>query len=304
MARLQDLETRAEVYLASRYIVGRSRVSALRIQSDNISGVHAEFIWDNDSWRLRDLGSRNGTFVDGSKLEPGVLVELAPEAVIGFGGPDNSYQVLDLEAPRLMAVAENGHVSFATDEIISLPDPENCAITIFQDQGGHWMCESEAGARSISDLDELVLDGRRWRILLPGPLDRTRERIGEPKLADVRLEFAVSRDQEHVDVALVHPGGVTQLESRAHAFFLLELAHTRLADAAQDHLAESEHGWRYCEDLMQQFDVNLRLLNLWVFRARKQLAQVGVIGASGLIERRADAQQLRLGIGRLQIDTA
>ena len=43
-----------------------------------VSGKHGEFRCDGGVWKVRDLGSTNGTFVGGLKLETGKWKDLAP----------------------------------------------------------------------------------------------------------------------------------------------------------------------------------------------------------------------------------
>lgn len=49
--------------------IGRSAELELSIQMANISRQHAEFFVENDKLMVRDLGSRNGTFVNQEKIE-------------------------------------------------------------------------------------------------------------------------------------------------------------------------------------------------------------------------------------------
>ena len=53
----------------SPFIVGRRTDSSLTISSPTISNQHAEFSLKNDSLIVRDLGSTNGTFVNGVRIE-------------------------------------------------------------------------------------------------------------------------------------------------------------------------------------------------------------------------------------------
>ncbi|MFG2042387.1 ATP-binding cassette domain-containing protein [Dactylosporangium sp. NPDC048998] len=47
--------------------IGRDAANDLVVEGDLISRRHAEVIWNDDGWFLRDLASRNGTFVAGEK---------------------------------------------------------------------------------------------------------------------------------------------------------------------------------------------------------------------------------------------
>ena len=55
---------------SARYKIGRGEGCQLRPNSDLVSREHAEFVQDTDSVRVSDLGSRNGTEVNGKRLAP------------------------------------------------------------------------------------------------------------------------------------------------------------------------------------------------------------------------------------------
>ena len=50
-------------------IVGRASSNEIPIADERSSRRHAEIFFEQGEWKVRDLGSRNGTFVDGLKLE-------------------------------------------------------------------------------------------------------------------------------------------------------------------------------------------------------------------------------------------
>jgi predicted component of type VI protein secretion system len=53
--------------------VGRLTENTLQIEDASVSSRHAEIFFENNSWFIRDLGSTNGTFLNGSKIENAVL---------------------------------------------------------------------------------------------------------------------------------------------------------------------------------------------------------------------------------------
>src|SRR5262245_47689616 len=55
------------------FIVGRSREASLAIEAPGISRRHFELPWDGSVCSLRDLGSRNGVFVNGHQVSDAVL---------------------------------------------------------------------------------------------------------------------------------------------------------------------------------------------------------------------------------------
>jgi len=70
-------------------VLGRSRKSLIRLDAPDVSGEHARMGFEDDSFWIEDLGSTNGTFVEGEQISgrvnfsPGQKVRLGGETVIG-----------------------------------------------------------------------------------------------------------------------------------------------------------------------------------------------------------------------------
>ena len=111
--------------IAASCIVGRGPSCGLRIDEQFASSEHAKLVWTGNSWNLRDLGSRNGTFVDGKRLEPGKPHRLAPGAKIGFGDTDG-WEFTDDAAPGALAIDLESHeVRAGVGELLVLPGDDN-----------------------------------------------------------------------------------------------------------------------------------------------------------------------------------
>jgi pSer/pThr/pTyr-binding forkhead associated (FHA) protein len=52
---------------------GRRATNQHVIDHPSVSGCHCEIVWENETLLVRDLGSTNHTFVDGQRMEQGVL---------------------------------------------------------------------------------------------------------------------------------------------------------------------------------------------------------------------------------------
>lgn len=48
--------------------IGRSSENSIQLDDSFVSGQHAELSFSHGQWRLRDLGSRNGTWVNGQRI--------------------------------------------------------------------------------------------------------------------------------------------------------------------------------------------------------------------------------------------
>jgi adenylate cyclase len=98
---LQQHELRAGVQL----VVGRAPSSDIAIFDGTVSRRHAELQVDDSGVRVRDLGSSNGTFHNGERIEDGEPVTLAPGDTITFGKVGFRVQPITPPAPYVPTVA-------------------------------------------------------------------------------------------------------------------------------------------------------------------------------------------------------
>lgn len=76
-------------------VVGRSQDCDLVLRDPSVSGRHARLSWRGDKILLEDLGSANGTWVDGHRVRQ---VELRPGAEVTFGNATLSWSEPALKA--------------------------------------------------------------------------------------------------------------------------------------------------------------------------------------------------------------
>src|SRR4051812_7962518 len=126
MGTLKHLETGVVTPLAARHIVGRSKACQLQVNDPNVSALHAEITWNGHAWHVRDLASRNGTFVGGSRVAPGQPAPLVRGARIAFGAPEDQYELADSDGPVLMAFGPDATVVTAEGDVLCLPSSEQC----------------------------------------------------------------------------------------------------------------------------------------------------------------------------------
>ncbi|MHB1344406.1 MAG: FhaA domain-containing protein [Thermoleophilia bacterium] len=62
---------RAREFQQSRVVVGRSRDADLQVDDPNVSRQHAVLYWEGDRVYVKDLGSTNGTLVNGRPITAG-----------------------------------------------------------------------------------------------------------------------------------------------------------------------------------------------------------------------------------------
>jgi len=302
VATLEHLGSGREYVLTARHVVGRASTCQLRVMQPEVSGLHAELRWDGERWFVQDLGSRNGTFVGGTRISPGERAPVFEGSQIAFGDEGERYRVVEVRPPCLMALAPDGRSVLAEANLLCLPSDDNPEVTVFEDAQGRFMLDDADGSRLLGEREVIVVGDTSWTLYPPTASDRTQDIDGRPlPLESITLEFVVSRDEEYIGVSMSHDRGTEVLEPRAHAQLLLTLARLRLADCEREGLSESEHGWVHRDDLLEALGIDMQLLNLWVFRVRQQLIKTGVRDAGSIIERRSGTLQLRIGVSQLAV---
>jgi len=292
MATLRTLSDGTLFPIPARLLVGRSPSAALRLDDSRVSGEHAVLQWRRGQWEIRDLGSRNGTFVAGKRLEPGEVVSISGGSKLAFGHEENLWELVDAGPPSALAMPlDGGEAVVASDGILALPSASNPEVAVYADARGRWVVEADGDVRPAKDGEVVQAGGASWRVSLPAQIEGTQTVDLGPTLDTVKLRFAVSRDEEHVQITVVHRGKEIPLEAREHAYTLLTLARLRLDDAEEP---GAEQGWVDRDRLLKMLGVDANALNVAIYRVRGQLGAGGVDGAAGVVEVRRG--QRRLGV--------
>lgn len=291
--------------LEPELLVGRSSGCGLRIDMRYVSARHAVLRWTGDRWELKDLGSRNGTFVDGQRVRPGEEVPALRGTKIAFGKLEQQWEIVDDSPPCVMAVPLDGGAPLLLDgELLALPSADEPQATIYRNAEGFWVLEqSDDGIAPVRNLQIFDVGGRAYRFCSLDNIAKTSiaEFSPEFEITHTQLVFSVSRDEEHVELRVSCDGRVFDLGARTHHYLLLTLARRRLADAALG-LPETSCGWVYQEDLAHDPSMATPQLNLDVFRIRKQFTALGLPDAANIIERRPRTRQLRIGSTHISIN--
>lgn len=304
MGLLQEARSETSYTLCARTLVGRGSTCHLRLDDPFASSEHATVWWTGSQWRVRDLGSRNGTLVDGRRLDPGLEVALEAGAELSFGSGERVWTVRDVGPPGPVARRLDGDASrSSTTEMLALPDDQDPLVTVFRNGDGAWAIEEGDEQRLVSDNDVVLIDGHPWQLFLPDDSDAgaTRDHGGPPcTVADLELGFSVSMDEEHVEVCVTLPDGTEHpLPPRSWQFLLLQLARVALEEDADTPPAEA--GWVYIDDLIRDLAVKLGTLRLHIHRARQAMEDLGVDDPASIVERRSLTRQVRLGTSRVRV---
>lgn len=299
MARLQDASGNL-ILLSPHHLIGRSRALSTTLRSADVSAQHVAIVWTGAAWTVRDLASRNGTWLDGRRLEAGEVAPLAKGAVLLLGSPSERLTLVD-DAPPAPCARAGELLLEGSGELLAIPSPEEPVAVVLVDPDLGWILSMDDATSPVRDGQELVVAGTRWRLCLPESLDRTVEaRNARAQTAEVGLLFKVSSDEEYVELTVRFAGKEHRLPARVHHYLLLTLARAR---QAEPELPETERGWVYTADLLKMLRLSSNQLYVSLHRARKELDGLGLPPGFDLIERRPTTHQVRIGTGDLQVQT-
>lgn len=278
MARLRASDGR-EIELAATHRVGRHPDAELRLDDGAgvVSRFHALLAWSGAGWTVRDLGSRNGTVVDGVRLVPGEERGLGTGATLHFGGPAQAWTLTDASPPEAAAVAGDRRVT-ARSGVLALPDDRHL---VRLDPHLGWVLDDGAAPRPVEDGATVPIDGVTWTLHLPGGLPPTAAAALPPAELSVHLDVADDR----VLVRILDRGEARTLRARAHNRLLLVLAQERLR-ARRRADPPDEAGWVTLPDVAAYLGVTTNVAQVWWFRLREQLEAAGLPADRAPIERR------------------
>lgn len=299
MGRLERKDGEGCWPLIERCMIGRSRVCEIRLDDVRVSGEHALLRWNGRAWELQDLGSRNGTFVAGRLVAVGERVALAAGVSLGFGGADG-FRLVSAAPPAPFAVPlAGGPIVEGADGLLALPDTDDPELTVHHARDLGWVVEQGGQLAPVGDGATLQTATGAWRVRVPEALQPTADSVGDaPSVGTIELRFAVSGDEEAVELLALHGRTVVDLKVRSHHYPLLQLARARIADRE---LPPERQGWVQQTELARQLRCEPDRLYLDIFRIRRQLANAGIADAGKVVERRVGTGLIRIGVARLSV---
>lgn len=299
MGILEEKASGRRVTLGARCLIGRHEACDLRLVDPRVSSEHASVHWVGDRWELRDLASRNGTWIGDRRCAAGERVELVAGARFSLGGAGKDWTLVDASPPVVTArSARTGEVRTGAGQVLLLPDDQAPIVSVYQEADGRWVMEAGREVRAVRDHEAVVVGGESFVLELPSSNRATLAAGHDPVLEELTLRIAVSSNEEDVAVTLVHDGRSIALAPRSFHYVLLTLGRLRLKDSGSP---PGERGWVDREDLCRMLAVDALKLNTDICRLRKQIADAGVQGAAGIVARRAGSGQVRIGIERIEI---
>ncbi|WP_437806374.1 FHA domain-containing protein [Sorangium sp. So ce1078] len=300
MGTLKDPATGRLMTLGARCLFGRHPACDVRIDEPRVSGEHASLHWMGNRWELRDLGSRNGTFVQGRRLSPGERVSLPCDVSFSLAGQGAAFVLTDADPPGAAARSEaTGARRAASGGILVLPDEDRPLASVFEDNAGRWVLEMGDEVRPVEDHEVIHVGGEAFALELPRcEVETWQSEGGSLVLESAHLRLAVSADEERVRTTVVLRGQETTLPLRTHHYLLVTLARAWLSGGGK---VEAQRGWVDRDVLCRMLGTDVNKLNVDIHRARKQFAALGIQNAAGIVERRPGTGELRIGVKSVEV---
>lgn len=149
----------------SSFIIGRSKECALRAGSEAISRKHCELKQDASGITVRDLGSRNGTYVNDSKIEGALSLSHGDTLRIGplefrF---ESEGELKKAKAPKVQSVG---------DAVNRVASQNAAASNLAEDDISDWLLgEAAAGGEAPGIGETLTMRTDETRISVPSEED-------------------------------------------------------------------------------------------------------------------------------------
>src|SRR5579871_5207676 len=82
-------ERKGETF-SNSFRIGRAEDCEVSIKNDFVSRIHAEVVYENGNWYIRDLNSSNGLYLDGQRVKE-VLISGPLRVRLGVEGPEIAF---------------------------------------------------------------------------------------------------------------------------------------------------------------------------------------------------------------------
>jgi hypothetical protein len=296
--------------MKQNFLIGRDESCDLVLSRPGVSKRHALICWDGQHWTVRDLMSRNGTFVraHGAKSaarSPGDrALQLALNDAVIFAETEEEWVLVNVDMPRTL-LAEEGRepdsiIVLDPTGVVAVPSEDHMRFVMHRDRvSGDWILE-EPGTepRPVTDGELIGVEDHRYRLYIVEASD-TQEAMNAPlglSLAEVDLELLPTPDEESAALSVRASRTSVNSGPHAHLYLLVYLARRRLKDAREG-LAEEQCGWLSTDEVQSALGYgSSQHLAVDVFRCRKNLKELSVYDGAEIVER-ARHGHLRIGVG-------
>jgi predicted component of type VI protein secretion system len=171
-----------------KFIIGRSSDCTLRAGSDAISRHHCVIVKRESGYTIRDLGSRNGTYVNDLRIE--TETELSSGDAVRIGPLEFRFESLhDIKRDKKPKVKD---VADAVGREASRPDE-----SFVEDDISRWLLGPDPGSKASRETQSFRLDETHAMKKPAGPSESNSGEIGtddEAAAEDVKATIEIAAD--------------------------------------------------------------------------------------------------------------
>lgn len=289
--------------------IGRDLGNTVTLLDEDVSAHHAIVVEGPSGLEVRDLRSKNGTFVNGERIEGSAI--LADGDDLRFGETARFVTCLTATTDRPTMILEHltaGTAHLLDDERYRIGVHPRCNLVLPANSGGKatliahangevWLGD-EAGERAL-DLNETFDVGSHRFRLVRAP-EATSSTVWGCREARYSYRLVVGVDPvKGLFARLLDPaaGGSHDLQAENRIALLVALGRQLAADQARG-LAASDAGWLHDEDALiavwgrAGFRNAASTFSVLLHRTRKEIEQAGF--DPWFVEKRRGAVRLRL----------
>jgi hypothetical protein len=304
MAVLQRNSDGRRIHIPHQLVIGRAPTCDLALEVSSVSAHHAVIRWDGARWLLVDLGSRNGTHVNGHKLAPrgAKLHRLSRGDVIAFAEREEVWTLIDDTPPQCLLVPHDektAPIALTRDRLLAWPDEEHAlAYVFFQKEAWH-VEDADGCVQHLKNGETAFLAGKPFTFHSPGPVPETPPAVApvaRRQLSEAFVCVRVAADEETAAVHVNIAGQELTTAWRSHLYLLAYLGRMRKS------ATQGAEGWvpveRACRDLRAEPEA----LTVLVYRCRRDFELLLFHDASRVVERTRGL--LRIGLREEQLRVA
>ncbi|MCB9668223.1 MAG: FHA domain-containing protein [Alphaproteobacteria bacterium] len=292
----------------SPVLIGRAPSNDLVVSDDQVSWHHAAVWLENGALHVRDMGSRNGTLLNGERIrglgriEEGDVVSLGPTTQIRLRTSPRATPAIALlleqidAGVRIPLRSDRFDIGSGAQCDLRIPDAPPRAATLLVEQDGEVVLATEDSAIALHHGQVFEIAGHHLRVVSVPPTHAPTVEPEEdryPYALRVTLNGVTGPEATLEDTSV---GLVYRVDAENRAILLYMLARKLTADL-DDGMDASDAGWASDDEVSvgvwgKGGPSDANNLHVLVYRLRKELQKAGF--DPWFIEKRRRALRVRL----------
>ncbi len=293
---------------ASPVLIGRAPSNDLVVSDDQVSWHHAAVWMENGQLCVRDMGSRNGTMLNGRRIRG---LEVMREGDVVSLGPDTELRVREqshtaervcllveqVEAGvRIPIRSDRFHIGGGEDADLCIPGAEERLATLLVDADGQVTLATDDSSLTLQPGQQFEVAGYQLRVVY-APLTHAPTVEPEADRYPYRLWVTLNGSTGPEAKLTDERTGMEHVVDAENRVILLYLLARRLREDLDAGKSSEEAGWTSDEQINvgvwgRSGTADSNNLHVLVYRLRKELREAGF--DPWFIEKRRRAMRLRI----------